>query len=191
MENFVAIPFSDYQKFAAAICQKAGRAEVLELPDLMKAVAGMGEIPHPEVGLVATGWNEKGYITHARWYGDTVPSGCCRMSNAQVAPMVFTAIEEIDLKGVVTIQGQAFAGCTNLTDIKNMDSVQVIYSAAFANCSSLTEIRLPGTITEMQTAFATCNKLTDIYVPWDEGEIAGAPWGATNATIHYNSDVEE
>lgn len=25
-----------------------------------------------------------------------------------------------------------------------------------------------------------------IYVPWSEGEIEGAPWGAVNATIHYN-----
>jgi len=26
----------------------------------------------------------------------------------------------------------------------------------------------------------------NIYVPWAEGAVANAPWGATNATIHYN-----
>ena len=31
------------------------------------------------------------------------------------------------------------------------------------------------------------NGLTDIYIDKAEGEIPGAPWGAENATIHYNS----
>ena len=34
--------------------------------------------------------------------------------------------------------------------------------------------------------FWNCPNLTDIYVPWSEGEVEGAPWGANNATIHYN-----
>lgn len=36
------------------------------------------------------------------------------------------------------------------------------------------------------TAFSGCSTLTDIYVPWSEGAVANAPWGATNATIHYD-----
>jgi hypothetical protein len=28
--------------------------------------------------------------------------------------------------------------------------------------------------------------IDNIYVPWSEGEVAGAPWGADYATIHYN-----
>lgn len=32
--------------------------------------------------------------------------------------------------------------------------------------------------------------VTDIYVPWAEGEVANAPWGATSATIHYNHTPE-
>ena len=35
------------------------------------------------------------------------------------------------------------------------------------------------------TAFKGCTNLKDIDVPWAEGDIAGAPWGATNATVHY------
>lgn len=30
-----------------------------------------------------------------------------------------------------------------------------------------------------------------IYVPWSVGEVAGAPWGATNATITYDCPVDE
>lgn len=36
-------------------------------------------------------------------------------------------------------------------------------------------------------AFYQAKVMTDIYVPWSEGEVANAPWGATNATIHYNT----
>lgn len=36
-------------------------------------------------------------------------------------------------------------------------------------------------------AFRRSSALTDIYVPWSEGAVANAPWGATDATIHYNT----
>lgn len=35
-------------------------------------------------------------------------------------------------------------------------------------------------------AFEGCTNLTTINVPWAEGAVANAPWGATNATINYN-----
>ena len=35
-------------------------------------------------------------------------------------------------------------------------------------------------------AFASCINLTTINVPWAEGAVANAPWGATKATINYN-----
>ena len=37
--------------------------------------------------------------------------------------------------------------------------------------------------------FEECTNLTDIYVPWAEGTVNNAPWGATNATVHYNHQV--
>jgi len=35
-------------------------------------------------------------------------------------------------------------------------------------------------------AFSNCTKLRTINVPWAEGKVANAPWGATKATINYN-----
>lgn len=37
------------------------------------------------------------------------------------------------------------------------------------------------------TTFAGCSSLKTIYVPWKEGDVDGAPWGATNATVVYKS----
>lgn len=62
-----------------------------------------------------------------------------------------------------------------------------IVNRMFEYCQLITEMHLPGTIQYIMTnAFGDCTNLRDIYVPWSEGEIKGAPWGATNATIHYN-----
>ncbi len=76
------------------------------------------------------------------------------------------------------------------------DSVDFIGKQAFNGLydkNSLTTITFKGTPTTVETdVFINNNALTDIYVPWSEGEVANAPWGATNATIHYNhTETEE
>lgn len=51
----------------------------------------------------------------------------------------------------------------------------------------LTTVTLGSGITKMDDfVFYKCEKLTTINVPWAEGAVANAPWGATNATINYN-----
>lgn len=35
-------------------------------------------------------------------------------------------------------------------------------------------------------ALSSCYNLSSIKVPWSEGAVEGAPWGATSATITYN-----
>ena len=57
----------------------------------------------------------------------------------------------------------------------------------FPNASTaITSVTFPKTITSIGTyAFFNCNKIT-FNVPWAEGEVAGAPWGALSATINYN-----
>lgn len=55
-------------------------------------------------------------------------------------------------------------------------------------CTNLTTATFRGTPKKLDTStFFQCNNLTEINVPWAEGEVANAPWGATNATIHYES----
>jgi hypothetical protein len=65
--------------------------------------------------------------------------------------------------------------------------VQTIGKNAFQWNELLTTLTFKGTPTSIATnAFLNCANLTTINVPWAEGAVANAPWGATNATINYN-----
>lgn len=65
-------------------------------------------------------------------------------------------------------------------------------STNFSGCSSLKKLCLykkPSTLGA--TAFNAPN-LEHIYVPWAQGEVAGAPWGApAGCTVHYNTRYDE
>lgn len=125
-----------------------------------------------------------------------------------------TSLQSIQLSDAITkIGNSAFALCAYLTTIQLPSSLITIGSKAFQNCG-FTSLRLPaglqtikdgafslsyalttvtfqGTPTSIaSSAFSSCEKLTTINVPWAEGAVANAPWGATNATINYNYTPE-
>ena len=89
--------------------------------------------------------------------------------------------------GVSKINGYAFSDCTNLALTKLPSNVTTISIRAFEKCTGLTTLTFTGTPnTFYANAFDGCTNLTTINVPWAEGAVAYAPWGATNATINYN-----
>ena len=89
--------------------------------------------------------------------------------------------------GVTSIGERAFHNCTKLALTSLPAGVTNIGIYAFSNCTSLTSITFEGTPTTISSdAFRSCINLTTINVPWAEGAVANAPWGATNATINYN-----
>lgn len=124
------------------------------------------------------------------------------------------SLQPIQLPDAITeIGNSAFALCTNLTAIQYPSSLITIGSSAFEYCgftslqfpaglqtikarafsanNVLTTVTFQGTPTSIaSSAFSSCGKLTTINVPWAEGAVANAPWGATNATINYNYTPE-
>lgn len=73
------------------------------------------------------------------------------------------AITSVTLpENVTTIEGQAFMGCTALTDI-DLGSVQLISSYAFNSCTSLNNVVIPPTVTNIGVeAFRGCTSLQHI-----------------------------
>lgn len=107
---------------------------------------------------------------------------------------------------VEEIPAAAFGGCGNLNNVFLSQNLKVIGAGAFFD-TGITQIDIPTTVEEIHLdAFSDTSSLkavrfhgkpktiapcfggsavTDIFVPWHEGGVAGAPWGAENATIHY------
>lgn len=85
--------------------------------------------------------------------------------------------------------GDSSNGSINITAVNfsSNSKCKSINQKSFYGCKNLTQIIIPGSVTSIHTdSFGQCASLTDIYVPWAEGAVKKAPWGATNATIHYN-----
>lgn len=90
--------------------------------------------------------------------------------------------------GLTTFSNRnVFFSCTNLSITEIPANIQSIPMYTFGNCTGLTELTFLGTPSSIDaTAFNNCTNLTTIRVPWSEGAVSGAPWGATNATIVYD-----
>ena len=89
--------------------------------------------------------------------------------------------------GLTKIGSYGFFSCKNLTSISLPASIVALAGNAIYSCTNLSSITFQGTPSVINSgAYVQCGNLTTINVPWSEGEVSGAPWGATNATIHYN-----
>ena len=98
-----------------------------------------------------------------------------------------TAVNPTLPSDLTKIGNYAFDGCTNLALTSLPSGVIRIESYAFSVCTGLTSMTFQGKPTTIaSSAFGNCLNLTTINVPWAEGAVTGAPWGATNATINYN-----
>lgn len=89
-------------------------------------------------------------------------------------------------RSLKTIGQQAFCTCSKLAITAIPSGVKIIGLNAFSSCSGLNSITFEGKPDSIALCFSVCNNLKTINVPWAEGEVSGAPWGATNATINYN-----
>ena len=99
-----------------------------------------------------------------------------------------TNLVSISLPNSITsIDRSAFYMCTKLALTSLPSSITSIDIFAFSRCPGLTELTFKGTPTTIDSrAFNSCTNLKTINVPWAEGAVKNAPWGATNATINYN-----
>ena len=162
----------------------------------------------PAVGFVPSAWDADGYITNGRWYGTTVPASALATSTAYNS---YKHLQNVSLPDdLVKIGDAAFYACIALALSQLPDSVKTIGASAFQRCTALQLSDLPAGLTTISqnafmsctgltkitfhrkpstmfsNIFSSCTNITEINVPWAEGEVANAPWGATNATINYN-----
>ena len=116
----------------------------------------------------------------------SLPEGVTSIGNGAFYDCTSLALTSLPA-GVTSIGYGAFYGCTSLALTSLPAGVTSIGDSAFYGCTSLTALTFMGKPAFIgPDAFSNCPKLTTINVPWAEGAVADAPWGATNATINYN-----
>lgn len=103
------------------------------------------------------------------------------------------SLKDIDLSNITKFGSRCFQECMNLEgDIVFNENLTYIYANAF-DSTAINSVTFKNNINTLPSissgVFSYCTWLTDIYCPWAEGAVANAPWGATNATIHYNAEV--
>ena len=94
--------------------------------------------------------------------------------------------------GLTRIGDYAFYKNQKLTELILGPNVAQIGSNCTNGCTLLEKVEIHSVPTKINSqAFYNTPSITDIYVPWAEGEVANAPWGATDATIHYEYNFGE
>ena len=89
--------------------------------------------------------------------------------------------------GLTSIGVNTFRECSNLAITELPPGLTSIGNYAFRGCSKLTKITFKSTPDTIDASvFDSCWSLKVINVPWAEGAVANAPWGASSATINYN-----
>ncbi len=116
----------------------------------------------------------------------SLPSGLTSIGSNAFTDCLNLALTSLP-SGLTSIGFNAFFHCTKLALTSLPSGLTSIGKHAFQGCTGLTSITFTGTPTMIDIgAFSGCSNLTTINVPWAEGAVANAPWGATNATINYN-----
>lgn len=105
------------------------------------------------------------------------------------------SLKEINLENVTTFKGTCFTEDFSLTGEIVFNSGLISIEGQSFYRTRLNVLKFTNPLDALPTiannSFAQCRELSDIYVPWAEGEVANAPWGATKATIHYNTTYDE
>lgn len=93
-------------------------------------------------------------------------------------------LNSLDLSTVTKMHKYVFNQCDSLRGVTIPSSVKNVPEGAFRSCLNLTTVNISAGVETIGTdAFAGCHALTAINIAKPTGSIAGAPWGAPNATV--------
>ena len=164
----------------------------ITLPDNLNFIHSHAFYCCADLSLTALPSNVQ-YLQTSAFYGctslklDKLPDSLKELGRSAFYNCTSLALTSIDnLTHISTLEQSIFSGCTSLKISVIPAQIISIEAWAFQNCTGLTQVTFKGTpATIHANAFKSCSNLTVINVPWIEGEVANAPWGATNATINY------
>ena len=191
MSNCYVFPEEELTALADAIRTKAGTSDSMTLNEMTQTVRNISSTSNTAIYGVTNVYDFGNRINT----GD-IAMGCRLFSKftgqniTQLSNYAFnnSIINEFDFPLLEEIDNYAFGHCHNLINVVIPKSVVNMNSNCFESCSNLNVVTFKGTPSMIaSSSFNNCRSLTNIYVPWSSGAVSGAPWGATKATIHYDT----
>lgn len=206
MSELAVMPLADYKGICDKVREKTGTTEPIKSGDMVSMLDEIGgTIENPYVEYIYytndAGAGRLKVICHnfEFFYSnmfanetaltDVDLTDCPNMTDiGSVTFQNCQYITEFVIPETITIlKQQVFQNCYGLTEMVIPASVQEMWAQTFYNCKNMTKVTFKGTPTKiLNNVFNSCTALKTINVPWAEGAVANAPWGATNATINYN-----
>lgn len=152
--------------------------DALSKVDVTVNVVGDGGSPTGPY-IEYTSLNSSGRVFTAKFRGTIVP---------EHAFSYLAELTSVDMPdNVIAISDNGFYRCPKLSLTTFPSGMTSIGAYAFANCTGLETVKFTSTVSSIPNGvFSGCPKLSTIYVPWSQGQVANAPWGASNATIIYD-----
>ena len=189
--NFIGVKLHGYTKIRDNIYNSVTTLKTIEMPDNISYIGSYAFYECTNLALTSlpeglTSIANSAFQNCTNLALTSLPEGLTSIgSNAfnSCTNLALTSLPE----GLTSIGNSVFEGCKNLAHMSLPESLTRINGNAFYNCTGLTSIIFKGTPSNINSvAFNGCTNLTEIKVPWAEGAVANAPWGAMNATITYN-----
>lgn len=150
-----------------------------------RAIEGDPNNPVTELPAGLAKINERAFF-YTKLSVTSLPDSVTNIGNSAFAHQTDLALASLPA-GLTSIGTYAFENCTSLKITSLPAGLKKILVGTFSGCTGLTEITFEGEQDEISAmAFRNCTNLLTINVPWAEGAVKNAPWGATNATINYN-----
>lgn len=181
MNDYVIMPTTDYQDVCNAVRAKTGKSGVLksgQVANEIRAIPSGGGGDGSSFAEFISGTSENVELP----YGTTAIRNYSFFKNS--------IIKSVSIPETVTSIGvESFRECSGLTSIEIPASVTTVGYRAFWYDMGLTTVIFRGKPSDIRSDTFLSSGVLDIYVPWAEQEVSGAPWGAVNATIHYEAEV--
>ncbi len=170
---------------ANAYREASGETGGIRVSELAGKIASL-EVTKNVKGIIFTGFNGEGVAEKAIVKGmSKLPKYAFSAGDVEN----FAYLKEIALDGVLTeIPSYLCYKCSSLLSVDGLlENATAVGTRAFGGCTGLREVNFkvrPGDY--MSSVFYDCENIETIRVPWSEGEVEGAPWGALNAEIVYD-----
>lgn len=116
-----------------------------------------------------------------------INSGINKLSSSAAFDGAKESLERIVIKSSLdSIATGMFFGYKAIKEIIFLSATN-IPDGCFASCTTLEHVYLPSDASVATSAFSNCTQSNLVIdCGFAEGQVSGAPWGATNATINYN-----